>query len=394
MRHHFLRLSFLGSALLILFMLTGGTAGAYSGSHRGITPPTFIRSFPRHSKPVHLTVSALDTSSNGTHYLYVDDGTNPDSIDVYKTGATLTHVGNFPTDGINASTYYGSSIFAVTTGCLVYGNGNGFVDSYPINADGSLGAQVSHIAISGVPSDVHIKKGTHTAYVNVPSGEIASYNIGSGCTLTFDSSVTTSSTFIVNFGIAGKVLLAPDLNTGDLITYTLGTGGVITPLNAVTGQISASDAVAVQKLPHGSFHVYTGQAVGGPPQAQGGKLNSSTGAITFLNGSPASDPNGSDGAAVTFVMRHHFLIQGEQISDTLANYSVVSGTLSFKSETPMAVSNEAPRYFAKLGSTLFVSMTYNGDVEACTITSTGATGCKTVATLTNTGGDQAGIALL
>ena len=393
MRLHFLRLSFLGSALLMLFLLTGGTAGAYSGSHRGINP-AFIRSFPRHSKPVHLTVSALDTSSSGTHYLYVDDGTAPDSIDVYKTGATLTHVGNYPTDGINASTYFGSSIFAAIPGCMVYGNGNGFVDSYPLNTNGSLGTQVSHIAISGMPSDVHIKKGTHTAYVNVPNGEIASYNIGSGCTLTFDSSVSTASNFFANFAIAGKVLVTTDLNSGVIATYTLGTGGSITALNSVASQISTPDSLAVQKLPNGSFHVYTGQATGSAPQAQGGKLNSSTGAITFLNGSPASDPGGSNGAAVTFDTTHHFLIQGEQLSDTLANYSVISGTLSFTSQTSMAVGNEEPRYFEQLNSTLFVSMTYNGDVEACTLTSTGATGCKTVATLTNTFGDQAGMALL
>jgi hypothetical protein len=207
-------------------------------------------------------------------------------------------------------------------------------------------------------------------------------------------SVATSSYFIVNFGIAGKVLLAPDLNTSTIATYTLGTGGAITALNTVTGQISGPDSVAVQKLPSGAFHVYTGQATGSAPQAQGGKLNSSTGAITFLKGSPATDPSGSNGASVTFDKTHHILIQGEQFSDTLANYTVVKGTLSFKSETTMAVSGESPSDFAQLNSKLFVSMVYNGDVEACTLTSTGATGCKTVATLTSTSGVEAGMALL
>ncbi|MHB8599724.1 MAG: lactonase family protein [Ktedonobacteraceae bacterium] len=393
MRLHFLRLSFPGSVLLILFMLTGGTAGAYSGSHSGINPATY-RAVPRHSAPVHLKVSALDTSSSGTHYLYVDDGTNPDSIDVYKTGATLTHVGNYPTGGSVSSASFGATNIAVTTGCLVYGDGNDFVDSFPINANGSLGTQVSHLAVGGTPTDIHIKKGTSTAYVNVESSEIASYSIGSGCTLTFDSSVTTSSYFFLNFGIAGKVLLAPDLNTGALVTYTLGTGGSITALNSVAGQISASDSVAVQKLPNGTFHVYTGQAIFGAPQAQGGKLNSSTGAITFLNGSPATDPSGSNGASVTFDKTHHILIQGEQFTSTLANYTVAKGTLAFLNETHMAVSGEEPSDFAQLGPTLFVDMVLNGDVEACTLTSTGATGCKTVATLTTTSGVEAGMALL
>lgn len=323
MRLHFLRLSFLSSALLMLFMLTGGTAGAYSGSsgsHPGINWAA-IRAVPRHSAPVHLTVSALDTSSSGTHYLYVDDGSSPDSIDVYKTGATLTHVGNFPTGGTISTSYFGASVIAVTTGCLVYGDGNGFVDSYPINANGSLGTQVSHIATGGAPSDIHLKKGT--VYVNIPGSEIASYSISSGCTLASEHSVATSSYFIVNFGIADHVLLAPDLNTSTIATYTLGTGGTITALSTDTGQITGPDSVAVQKLPNGTFHVYTGQAIFGAPQAQGGKLNTSTGAITFLKGSPATDPSGSNGASVTFDNTHHILIQGEQFSSTLANYTVV-----------------------------------------------------------------------
>ncbi len=377
----------------MLFMLTGGTAGAYSGSHAGINPAAF-RAVPRHSKPVHLTVSALNTSSSGTHYLYVDDGTNPDSIDVYKTGATLTHVGNYPTGGSVMSASFGASNIAVTTGCLVYGDGNDFVDSFPINANGSLGTQVSHLAVSGTPSDIHIKKGSSTAYVNVESSEIASYSIGTGCTLTFEHSVATSSYLFLNFGIAGKVLLAPDLNTSTIATYSLGTGGTITALNTITGQFSTPDGVAAQKLPSGAYHVYTGQAIVGAPHAQGGKLNSSTGAITFLTGSPATDPNGNDGASVTFDNTHHILIQGEQLGGTMANYTVKAGVLAFTNETHMAVSGEEPSDFAQLGSTLFVDMVFNGDVEACTLTSTGATGCKTVARLTSTGGVEAGLALL
>ena len=95
--------------------------------------------------------------------------------------------------------------------------------------------------------------------------------------------------------------------------------------------------------------MYTGQAIVGAPHAQGGKLNSSTGAITFLTGSPAADPNGSDGAGVTFDKMHHILIQGEPLSGLLANYTVKKGTLAFANETHMAVSGEEPSNFAQLG---------------------------------------------
>ncbi len=391
MRFHLLRLSFLGSALLMLFMLTAGTAGAASPSASGINLAA-IRAIPRHSAPVHLKVSALNIASGGTHYLYVDDGTSPDSIDVYKIGTTLKHVQNFSTGGSVSEAYFGANNIAVTAGCLVYGDGNGYVDTFPIKSDGSLVAQVSHIAVSGAPSDIHIKKST--VYVNVPGNEIASYSLSSGCVLASEHSVSTSSYFFLNFGIADHVLVTPDLNSSNIVTYTLGSGGTITALSTVTGQFSPPDSVAVQKSAKGNYSVYTGQATINPPETQGGKLNTSKGTIAFLKGSPASDPSGSNGASVFFDNTDHILIQGEQASGTMGNYTVKNGTLSFLNETHMAVGGEEPSDFAQLNSTLFVEMVFNGDVEACTLTSSGATGCKTVATLTSTSGVEAGIALL
>ena len=52
----------------------------------------------------------------------------------------------------------------------------------------------------------------------------------------------------------------------------------------------------------------------------------------------------------------------------------------------MAVSGEYPNNFIQLGSTLFVNMIVNGDIEACSLGVTGATNCKSVAVLTNTTG--------
>lgn len=391
MRLHFLRLSFFGSVLLLLFMLTGETAGAYSGSPPSVNLAA-IWAGPRHRTPVSFKTSALPSASSGTHFLYVDDGGGiPDSIDVYKIGTTLTHVGNFPTGGYINTAYYGATNIAVTTGCLVYGDQAGFVDSYPINSNGSLGTQVSHIALPGVPSDIHINKNTGTVYVNMPSTEIASYGIGSGCTLTAESSVRTFGYSFVTFGIAGNVLLAPDINSSTLATYTLGPGGTITALSTVTGQFANPDSVAVEQS-NSLFYVFTGQATYGHPFTQGGKLNTSTGAITFLHGSPAFDPKGEGGAGVIFDKIHHILIQAEQSSYTLANYSTASGTLRFLNQTPMARSNRSPVTFAQLNTTLFVAILY-GPLEACTLTSQGATRCKFAARLTNDG-LETGMAIL
>ena len=93
MRFHFLRLTVIGPVLLLLLILTAGTAGATSVSHPGFNLNT-AGTPAHHYTPEHLNVTKLHISNGGgTHYLYVDDGTCPDAIDVYKTGNSLTHVG-------------------------------------------------------------------------------------------------------------------------------------------------------------------------------------------------------------------------------------------------------------------------------------------------------------
>jgi len=385
MRLHFPRLSLISSTLLLLFMLTAGTAGASSSSFHAST------------NRVQLKTGVLNTASTGTHYLYVDDGTSPDSIDVYKIGTTLTHVGNYPTGGgiYQHITYYGATNIAVTTHCLIYGDENNFIDSYPLKSNGALGTQVSHLSVQGTPSDIHIVTSTNTVYVSLPyANEFVSYKLGTGCTLTTETELPIGHHAFLNFGIAGHVLFAPDVTNGLLVTYILGKFGTINPLNSITSPIGAPDGVAIQQLKSGTYQVYTGQASNGYPQTQAGNLNTSKGTITFLKGSPASDFKGYGGASITIDTTHNILIQGEQIGNTLANYSVANGTLSFKSETPVAKTGEAPSDFAQLNSTLYIDMFYNGDVEACTLKSTGAYGCHTVATLTSTNGYQAGIAIL
>ena len=389
-------------------MFSAGTAGAASRPHPSLNMLAFRG--PTQHKVVQVSVQPFNMNSSGTHYLYAEDGTCPDSIDVYKIGKSLTHVGNFPNDGCGNQGYFGTSSIAVTGTnsvhgpCLVYISQSGYVDSFPINADGSLGSEVSHVPTAGnaAPDDVVISSNGKFAYVSDSSVDLESYGIGAGCALTFLKAAPTTE-YYLSFVLDGTNLIAPDSNSGNIDTWTLGPNGSITFLASAPGQLSFPDSIAlqIQRTKSGKVtNVFTGQATLGVPQAQGGQYNKKTGAFAFLTGSPATDPNGADGAAVFFDSKDSVLIQAEQFTGTLASYSVSAGTpgvvgsISFTSETPLAVKTNAPADFAHLGSTLFVDARYNGDIEACHLSPGGASGCASVAVMTNTTGTSVGLAVL
>lgn len=103
MRFHFLRLTLIGPALLLLLMFSAGTAGATSRSHPALNMLA-VRG-PSQHKVVQVSVHPFSMNNSGTHYLYAEDGTFPDSIDVYKIGKPLTHVGNYPNEGCGNQGY-------------------------------------------------------------------------------------------------------------------------------------------------------------------------------------------------------------------------------------------------------------------------------------------------
>ncbi len=415
MRLHFLRISFIVPILLLLCSLIVGTAGAAGAAQSGHSGhPVFNRSNislvlqPHHT--VHISTSTLDTSQSGTHYLYVDDGTCPDSIDVYKTGATLTHVGNYPNDGCRGSIYFGATTLAVAStnsnhgNCLIFADTAGFVDSFPINSDGSLGAEFTHLQTQshGFPSDVTIAA-NGIAYVSVPTVDLESYGIGAGCALTFLHSTYTNSAgdvpFYASITPIGNDLVGAESSggVGSIDTFRTDSSGDIIPLNVVQGQTTAAASVVYETVPAHKltqYRVFVGYANPGPPSIEGGPYNVATGGITFMNGSPSFDPRGNNGGSLFMYKDMRIVIQGEQYSGTIGNYSVRGPTMSFIRETQMAVSGEDPNNFIQLGNILFVNMIRNGDIEACSLGVTGASNCKSVAVLTSTTGFSPGMALL
>ncbi|MDQ2905369.1 MAG: hypothetical protein ABI456_04155 [Ktedonobacteraceae bacterium] len=413
MHPRYLRPVLTGATLLLLFIMTALPAGATARQDQHPqSRPSSLMAFP-HQTIKHIAVSRQQGQIDlkGTNFLYVEDGTCTDAIDVYKIGNPLTFVGNFPNDGCRSFAYYGTQSIAIaepnhTHGpCLVYGDQNGFVDSFPIDpSTGALGSEASHIS-SAAPADVHIAENGRIAYVSSPGIDLESYSLGAGCVLTSLVTVPTSELYI-SFALASSTrLVTTDQNTGTIDTWKLSTNGGMSIVRSVASQIAQPDAIAIQSIYTRSglvTNVFTGQATFNPPQAQGGQYTMSSGALKFLHGSPAVDPNpaASDGAAITFDSTHNLLIQGEQVSGMLGVYSVTTGkpgkpgSMAFMKETPLAVGGESPTAFVQRGSTLFVDGLYNGDIEACSLKTSGVTACTTVAVLTYATGSSQGIAIL
>ena len=365
------------------------------------------RSVRAHVHPGRAELSTASVSGDPS-FLYVDDGSSFDLIDVFQVSTIpISFVGAFPTGGSFSSGFFGTQDIAVTPAnsthgpCLVYiDNSNGFVSSFPINANGTLGGRVSHL-FNFNPIDVHISLDGTLVYVNSLSfsntSRLTPYSLGAGCALTALPSLSTTH-FYVSFVLPALTrLVTVDSNTGHIDTYALTPSGGISLLNSVPGQIFQPDSVAV---PTGVSDVFTGQATNNSPRAQGGLENPTTGAINFLSGSPVRDPDpfNSDGAAVFVDNSDSLLVQGEQGSASLVLYSFTASSMALKQNNVFLDFRFAePTTFAQRGNVLFVNGGVGGDLEACLISSSGIAfppGCQTVAVLSNTTGFAGGSVIL
>lgn len=414
----FLRPITLGAIFSILsLMLTLITLPSIAASRQhSLHHPGSAVAFATTPATTHVTLhpSQVIGDKNGPHYIFVEDGGNPDTIDVFKTGKTgLTHVGNYPTNANNYNeVYIGTQKLALSKqdkthgNCLLLVDANnfsppGFLDSFSINTDGALSAEVSHVQVAsgGDPSEVHVIG--DTAYISNPGNDFESYSVGSGCTLTFLSQATQSGSD-VNFALLGsKDLVAPNSTTGNLDVYSLGSGGSITFLLSTPSQISSPDGIAVQHVKTKSgivTNLFTGM-IGAPATAQGGQINKITGAITYLTGSPTIDSIGDYGIPATMNNANSLLIQGDFLSSSLSVYSVVAGlpgapgSMSFLQHTALP-SGDEPQNFAQLSTTLFVDILNSGNLDSCHMSKTGVANCAAVAKLVTGSPFSSGIAIL
>ncbi|HJT58808.1 MAG TPA: hypothetical protein VJ761_20025 [Ktedonobacteraceae bacterium] len=330
---------------------------------------------------------------------------------MYQACPPYLRVGTYPTDAHNgAGAYYGANRLTVSEkdkmhgDCLILADsadfaGTGFFDSFAIRKDGSLSPELSHIADPSGGHPSNLADNGDVLYAMDDANTVLSISVGASCTLNILSTTTAhNGAFYINFALVGSTeLVAPDLNSGNIDVYTLGQGGAVTYLASTAGQIDLPDGIAVQTAKQVN-NVFTGSADGGTATAQGGQLDPASGALAFLKGSPASDSNGINGITLAFDSKDNLLIEGETLSASLGVYRVKAGvpgtpgSISFLEQTLLAQSGSAPQVFGQLGKTLLVDGGYNGDVEACTLSGKGVSGCETILVLTDPSGFSSGIA--
>jgi hypothetical protein len=360
---------------------------------------------------------ALRLAISGTHHLYADDGTSPNGIDVFTlSGSTVTFLQHVTVGTNGRFAYFGAHHLAVTTftagspavsySCLAFADaGNGTVYSFQIAGNGVLTASpISAVAVGGFPSDlaasgsVLFESNIGTTVGGRNTLDVLSF--GPGCTLSLLHQTSTGSEQDTNIAlINADQVTSADFNSGNLVIYSMGPGGVLTESAVQPGQITSfPDSVAVWNTITSSGMVtnaYTGQsAPNGPPQAQGYRLGA--GPFDPLKGSPQTGGDTStDGAAVAVDSARKLLIQANNTSGQISWYKLTAsstatvGSITFGGDTPLALAG-APFSLAVFGSDLFVAQTFNGDVEDCALATTGVSGCHTIATLTGAGSGEAG----
>ncbi len=374
-------------------LATAGMAHATSIHSVAITRTTGNNHAKQH------VVGRLATPLQGTHYVYGWDGTCPDGIDVYQaTGTGLSFVQNVSGFGCSGGTFFGAHHLAVVrtpANCLIFDDGDGNVYSFTIDAsNGTLSSSpVSSAYVGGFPEDLAVSGSIvyeSNSNTDNPSPTIDVLTVGDDCGLTLDSQNSTGAEDDINIAVSGaSTIVSTDINSGDMVAYTLQENGTLAETAVTSGQIGAPDSVADTDIGSGHSLVFTGQALEGPPQTQG--FIFSAGGFAPLPGSPqtSSDPNSSVGAAVALSVPNRLLLQGDVFSGQVGWDTLTGGRMTYAGDTSLA-ENEDPTELTVAGNELLVAQAYDGDVEACGLSSGGASHCRTVATLTGAGSGVGG----
>lgn len=353
------------------------------------------------------TVLSASVNAAGAHFLYVEANTCPDSIEGFKAvGSGLSSIGSFSTSACNgADDNSGSNYLAVTKknsqhpSCLVLADseqntGSGFLDSFTINLNGTLGSEVSHLSSTYTPEDVKFSPNGSLLYVTYDGpvyGDqgLESYSLGALCALTGPlDRVGTANSNGVYFSatvISPSQLVAADFENGTLDTYALSTAGSIALQRSNPSQLPYPDATAAT---HGSSpEVFANILdVNSGTRVEGGALDTTTGNLTYLSGSPATDPYGYRGGGAWVDQTHSLFISGGD-DGGLSVFTFSTGSMSFLEDSALPASpNVRANLFQQLGSTLVVDGSgfpgySSSEVESCALATNGVSNCHLLATL-------------
>ena len=317
---------------------------------------------------VSKTHSAIGASFladvTGTHYVYVNNGSYPNSVSGYKLasgGLTPLPGSPYATGGTGSGSGYGGNQIAISPNhkCVFASDdGSGTFNSFKIQFNGSLtlvthatveGSNVQAIAVSPLGGVVFVNM-----FVSYTSAPLDSFAIGSGCAITeAQSSNTGSAAGGLAMSKDGTILFASSYVGGFINAYSI-SGTSFTLLKSNSANPTAPGGLIVA-----GKHLYSGNA----------SSNSETGAYTFdtggtltsLPGSPATDSQGSNSAQVWFDHTDKQLICSEQNSSSFGLFHVSSGTYSFLAH--VNGTGSTPTAMAQVGHNLIVTNDGSGSIS-------------------------------
>lgn len=391
-RAGFLRIAAAVGISTALFALQAAPSGATT-----VSAPTSALDHARsNGATAHVEGSlSVPLAKTRGHFLYAQDGTCPDGIDVFRlSGTSLSHIQTVKGVGCPVTTWYGSHHLAVVTtpaNCLIYADQqDGLVRSFKINAKtGKLTSKAAGSAnVGGGPSDLAVSGST--VFESDPGNSIDVLSVSSDCHLSITSQNPTGGELDYDIALANsKTVLSADYNDNLVVAYTLQSDGKVTEPTRDSSQIFDPHGVALYSTSKG-LNFYTGQATTNPPQTQG--FSFKNGVFTPLAHSPQSSPdvNSSNGAAVAVSAANHLLAQADQDSGQIGWDNLTAGGMSYTGDTALA-HNDQPSQLTVFENNLFVAQVRNGDVEACKLAPNKVSHCHTVVTLTGASiSDQGG----
>lgn len=307
--------------------------------------------------------ASFSSDAKGTHFVYVNNGSIPNSISGYKfTKKGLTPLPGSPyaTGGTGGGSGYGGNQIAISPDhkCVFASDdGSGTFNSFLINSDGSLtrvthatveAANVQAVAVS--PKGGVVFVGMFNGYT---SGPVDSFSIGSGCAITEAQHADINNAM-------GSIVVSPDGSQLFVSSYVGGfinaysiSGTSFTLQHTNSANPPAPDGLAVN-----GTTLFSGNA--GPTETDAYTFNSN-GVLTALPGSPAADSQGSNSAQVWYDSKDKQLISSEQNSNSFGLYAVQNGTYTFLAH--FAGTGVAPTAMTQIGHTLIVTNDNNGSIS-------------------------------
>jgi 6-phosphogluconolactonase (cycloisomerase 2 family) len=349
------------TSLLVVLALFASPVNAATGPDAAGNGGTITHEISKNHPAVGAAFSAEVT---GIHYVYVNNGSAPNSVSGYKLasgGLTPLPGSPYATGGTGSGSGYGGNQIAISPNhkCVFASDdGSGTFNSFKINANGSLtlvthatveGSNVQAIAVSPLGGVVFVD-----AFVSYTSAPLDSFSISSGCAITeAQSSNTNSAAGGLAVSKDGTQLFASSYIGGFINAYSI-SGTSFTLLHSNTANPSAPGGLAVA-----GKHLYSGNASSN--SETGAYLINASGTLTSLPGSPATDSQGSNSAQVWFDHTDKQLVCSEQNSGSFGLFDITSGTYTFLAHANGAAGT--PTAMAQVGHNLIVTNDGGGSIS-------------------------------